>query len=55
MEDIYEYMTPSFHRIAVKKIVSLLNKERSEIETTIKEEKQTIDFLNRIIDVFLNV
>ncbi|MFG6120147.1 nucleotidyltransferase domain-containing protein [Thalassobacillus sp. B23F22_16] len=52
IKDIYEYMTPSSHRTAAKKIACLLNKERSEIETIIKEEKQTVDFLNRMVDAF---
>lgn len=52
IQEIYEYITPSSHKIAVKKISSLLELEFSWIKQQFEQDNQTIPFLKLMIESF---
>lgn len=52
IQEIYEYITPSNHEIAVKKISSLLELEIGWIIQHFEKDNQTIPFLKLMIETF---
>lgn len=52
IQEIYEYTTPSNHKLAVKKITTLIMVEFNWIQRQLEKDNQTIPFLKLMMETF---